>query len=332
MKCKIICLFFAIFAVCDAYSQCRTVVGGWVEAHAGNKTIDLSNLVNGQVTQVRHEISYQGLYQVICLGRRDMGIAHYHEDNAEYRVGKVNVRVKTSHRIDGLQDVSNIGGAYVYKNLRYTIILDFSLASGVGERPPLNPGRFELGILSSDFQNRPKPLVPTPRDIFLFDVMLTYDVKPTTCYLSDTRPVVLPEVSIYHLLSSARAGYTPFRLNIECEHIAFGRSDRKINMYLYTSDMWHSDRTVLVDSSPGAAQGVGIRLVDQRKREIPVVFSNVGGWRPSYNSTSIFNVSKEESLDNNFSIDMAAYYHVFNKQAVTAGRVRVGAALQIVYD
>lgn len=170
------------------------------------------------------------------------------------------------------------------------------------------------------------------RDMFSQNLIITYTPKMSTCNFNNAGLMVnLPKIGIAQLTKIPQPGYTPFTLNFSCGNLlANGSTDRPIDMFLSSNNLLPTDKSVLMSNSPGAAQGVGIKVTKRENPNAPVVFSTSTLNRG--NATSIFSASAGAVVENNFSIGMGAYYFPYNPAQLTSGEVRATATLNIVYQ
>ena len=84
-----------------------------------------------------------------------------------------------------------------------------------------------------------------------------------------------------------------------------------------------------VDTSSGAAQGVGLRLIQRNNPQQPVVFSTSTTSRG--NATLLFNVAAGGALSKTFTLPMAASYYVWAPAKVSQGKLNTTATLNIIY-
>ena len=117
---------------------------------------------------------------------------------------------------------------------------------------------------------------------------------------------------------------------MSCQNVgANGNSDRAIEMFLSSTQLLSTDSSVLIDSSSGAAQGVGLRLIKRDTPQTPVTFSTSSTSRG--NATMIFNVAAGGALNQNFTLPMAAYYYAWAPAQVSQGKINTSATLNIIY-
>lgn len=167
------------------------------------------------------------------------------------------------------------------------------------------------------------------RDLFFQPLRVIYEPKMTTCTLNNAGLIVnLPRAGIAQLTKTAQPGKTPFTLNFSCNNLLpNGNTDRSIDMFLSSNNLLPTDNTVMVDNTPGAAQGVGIRVI---KDDVPVRLSTSPVNRGT--GTSIFNAAAGTRIGSNLSIHMAAYYFPHNPAQLTSGELRTTATLNIIYQ
>ncbi|WP_368542716.1 fimbrial protein [Enterobacter soli] len=169
------------------------------------------------------------------------------------------------------------------------------------------------------------------RDMFGQPMTIKYAPKLTTCSFDNAGlTVALPTLGIPQLSASAQPGLTPFTLNMSCQNLsASGNSDRAIEMFLSSSQLLSTDSTVLVDTSSGAAQGVGLRVIQRNNPQQPVVFSTSTASRG--NATLLFSVAAGGALNKTFTLPMAASYYVWAPAKVSQGKLNTSATLNIIY-
>lgn len=169
------------------------------------------------------------------------------------------------------------------------------------------------------------------RDMYGQPMTIRYAPKETTCtFTNPGMSVVLPTIGINQVLNQERPGYMPFTLNMHCDNLgANGTSDRAIEIFLSSNTLLTSDPTVLIDSSPQSAQGVGLRLVKRDAPQNPVTLSHSNTSRGS--ATALFSVNAGAPLSNNFPIPMGVYYYTWAPKTLTQGTINTTATLNVVY-
>lgn len=169
------------------------------------------------------------------------------------------------------------------------------------------------------------------RDMFGQPMTIKYAPKLTTCSFDNAGLTVeLPTLGIPQLNAASQPGLTPFSLNMSCQNVgANGNSDRAIEMFLSSTQLLSTDSSVLIDSTSGAAQGVGLRLIQRNNPQMPVIFSTSTTSRG--NATMIFNVAAGGALSEHFTLPMAAYYSVWAPAKVSQGKINTSATLNIIY-
>ncbi|NMX63118.1 fimbrial protein [Pseudomonas sp. WS 5079] len=170
------------------------------------------------------------------------------------------------------------------------------------------------------------------RDMFTQDLEIKYTPKMSTCMFNNAGLMVnLPKTGVAQLTKSPQPGYTPFTLNFSCNNLlANGSTDRSIDMFLSSNNLLPSDNSVLMDSTPGSAKGVGIKVAKRDNPNAPVVFSTSTLNRGS--ATSIFSAAAGAVVNSNFSVGMGAYYFPYSPAELTSGEIRATATLNIVYQ
>lgn len=169
-------------------------------------------------------------------------------------------------------------------------------------------------------------------DMFLQPVQITYNPPVTTCTFTNTGLTVnLPLMSIKAVKTTDKAGYTPFRLNFTCSSLLPGNTaSRDIAVFLSSSNLQPSDKTVLTNTVSGGAGGVGFRVVKANNLSSPVLFSDSANAQGS--ATSIFTAPKGSTVSPAFSVDLGAYYYPYNPPAVTQGQMSSSATLVFSYN
>lgn len=185
-----------------------------------------------------------------------------------------------------------------------------------------------IAWVASFFQNWPLD----QRDMFSQNLIVTYTPKIATCNFNNAGLMVnLPKIGVEQLTKTPQPGYTPFTLNFSCSNLlANGSTDRAIDMFLSSNNLLPSDTSVLMDSTPGSAKGVGIKVAKRDTPNAPVAFSTSTLNRGS--ATSIFSAAAGAVVNSNFSVGMGAYYFPYNPTQLTSGEVRATATLNIVYQ
>ncbi len=171
-----------------------------------------------------------------------------------------------------------------------------------------------------------------PNDMFLQPVQITYNPPVTTCTFTNAGLTVsLPLMSINAVKTTDKAGYTPFRLNFTCDGLLPGNTaSRNIAMFLSSSNLQPSDKTVLTNTVSGGAGGVGFRVVQATNLSSPVQFSDSANAQGS--ATSIFTAAKGSAVSPAFSVDMGAYYYPYSPGTVTQGKMSSSATLVFSYN
>ncbi|WP_368938573.1 fimbrial protein [Morganella morganii] len=171
-----------------------------------------------------------------------------------------------------------------------------------------------------------------PNDMFLQPVQITYNPPVTTCTFTNAGLTVsLPLMSINAVKTTDKAGYTPFRLNFTCGGLLPGNTaSRDIAMFLSSSNLQPSDKTVLTNTVFGGAGGVGFRVVKANNLSSPVQFSDSANAQGS--ATSIFTAAKGSAVSPAFSVDMGAYYYPYSPGTVTQGKMSSSATLVFSYN
>lgn len=169
-------------------------------------------------------------------------------------------------------------------------------------------------------------------DIFVQPVTLTYNPLITTCDFSNRDlSIELPMVKINTLKTATRPGYTPFSLNFQCGNLINGtNTSRDISVFLASSNLLATDKTVLINTQAQGAKNVGFRIVKAASLTSPVTLSdsvNIKG-----NATDIFKVIKAAPLPASFSVNMGVYYYPYVINDVTGGAVSSSARLVFSYD
>jgi hypothetical protein len=169
------------------------------------------------------------------------------------------------------------------------------------------------------------------RDMFGQPMIIKYAPKSTTCSFSNAGlTVTLPTVGRNQILNDSRPGFTPFNLNMQCEGQAVGgTTDRAIDMFLSSTTLLAADPTVMTDSSAGAAQGVGLRLVKREAEGSPVVLSTSSTSKG--NATSLYYVAAGGALGQQLSIPMGVYYYSWSPENLSQGTINTTATLNIIY-
>ena len=171
-----------------------------------------------------------------------------------------------------------------------------------------------------------------PNDMFLQPVQITYNPPVTTCTFTNAGLTVsLPLMSTKAVKTTDKAGYTPFRLNFTCSSLLPGNTaSRDIAVFLSSSNLQPSDKTVLTNTVSGGAGGVGFRVVKANNLSSPVLFSDSANTQGS--ATSVFSAVKGSVVSPAFSVDLGAYYYPYNPGAVTQGKMNSSATLVFSYN
>lgn len=168
-------------------------------------------------------------------------------------------------------------------------------------------------------------------DMFGQPMYITYAPKQTTCAFNNAGlTVTLPTAGVKQITSSRLPGLTPFTLTMNCLDIGVnGASNRSIEIFLSSNNLLSTDSSVLIDSNPTAAQGIGLRLIKRDEPDMPVTLSTVTTRRGT--ATALFSVQVGGALNEHFTIPMAVYYHTWNPSSITPGKINTSATLNIIY-
>lgn len=169
-------------------------------------------------------------------------------------------------------------------------------------------------------------------DIFIQPVTLTYNPLITTCdFANRDLSVKLPMVTINTLKTAARPGYTPFSLNFQCNNLISGtNTSRDISVFLASSNLLSTDKTVLLNTQAQGAKNVGFRIVKAASLTSPITLSDSVNLKG--NATDIFKVLKAAPLAASFTVNMGVYYYPYVVNSVTGGAVSSSARLVFSYD
>lgn len=169
-------------------------------------------------------------------------------------------------------------------------------------------------------------------DIFIQPVTLTYNPPITTCdFANRDLSVKLPMVTINTLKTATRPGFTPFSLNFQCSNLINGtNTSRDISVFLSSSNLLATDKTVLKNTQTQGAKNVGFRLVKAASLDNPVILSDSVNLKD--NATDIFKVLKAAPLAASFTVNMGVYYYPYVVNDVTGGAVSSSARLVFSYD
>nr|WP_314267230.1 fimbrial protein [uncultured Moellerella sp.] len=163
-------------------------------------------------------------------------------------------------------------------------------------------------------------------DIYFQPVIIKFNHKETTCQFTNSgTTVTLPDINRTALLSSGQSGYTNFNLDFSCSFLLNNKTSNPIKAYLSSSHLT-TDKKIMIDPSSNGAKGVGIALNYQQKS---VIFSANQGQRE--NATLLINKKEGERLEKSFSLNMDAYYQVYDKKNLTAGKLNTTAILNLEY-
>lgn len=169
-------------------------------------------------------------------------------------------------------------------------------------------------------------------DIFIQPVTLTYNPLITTCnFANRDLSVKLPMVTINTLKTTTRPGFTPFSLNFQCSNLINGtNTSRDISVFLSSSNLLATDKTVLKNTQTQGAKNVGFRIVKAASLDNPVILSDSVNLKD--NATDIFKVLKAAPLTASFTVNMGVYYYPYVVNDVTGGAVSSSARLVFSYD
>lgn len=169
-------------------------------------------------------------------------------------------------------------------------------------------------------------------DIFLQPVTLIYNPLITTCNFSNQGLTVnLPKVTMSTLKTATRPGYTPFSLNFQCNNLINGtHTSRDIAVFLASSNLLSTDKTVLINTQTQGARNVGFRIVKADNLTSPVILSDSVNLKNT--ATDIFKVAKAAALASSFSVNMGVYYYPYVINNLSGGAVSSSARLVFSYD
>ncbi|MEQ4788055.1 fimbrial protein [Morganella morganii] len=169
-------------------------------------------------------------------------------------------------------------------------------------------------------------------DLFLQPLDVIYQPRETTCTFDNADLLVeLPQVDRAQLLRNTTAGMTRFHLDISCRDRLNGRTSRPVKAYLASNQVWLRDMKTLIDTSQGAAQGVGIRVgryADTNDNSALVI--NPPGRQPRADSY-LFEWGKDKFIEVNNGFNLWAYYYVYDAARLSAGRINTTAILNFEY-
>ncbi|MCT8342842.1 fimbrial protein [Photorhabdus kleinii] len=167
-------------------------------------------------------------------------------------------------------------------------------------------------------------------DIYYQPITMIFNHRDTTChFLNAGLTVNLPKVNRIRLLNGTDKGETPFTLNFECKYLQNGKTSRSVKAYLSSNHLLPNDNRTLIDSKAGAAKGVGIR-VSQTSDSTPITFS--ASQSSSHGATLLFSKNSGNVIDKHFTIDLNAYYHVYDPQNIIAGELKATSVLNFEYN
>ncbi|HEY1846912.1 MAG TPA: fimbrial protein [Buttiauxella sp.] len=268
-----------------------------------------------------------------------------------FQNGKYNVRAEITNEVPN-KTLANWGG-HIAAELNVPMTVRFSLVQQSGTNVPGNSATLDdtlfvtdlsgmsiMDIINWPFQQFLKFVTwllngfhwpYDSRDMFGQPMIIKYAPKSTTCSFSNAGlTVTLPTVGRNQILNDSRPGFTPFNLNMQCEGQAVGgTTDRAIDMFLSSTSLLAADPTVMTDSSAGAAQGVGLRLVKREAEDSPVVLSTSSTSKG--NATSLYYVAAGGALGQQLSIPMGVYYYSWSPENLSQGTVNTTATLNIIY-
>ncbi|WP_277761067.1 fimbrial protein [Pseudomonas sp. A34-9] len=342
----ILLLVASTFFCGTAYATCY----GPPMVDATNIVIDLSDKLNER----NKTFTYQTFLRIPALP--ELKCTSYGNTFAytvaSRKVGFNNGAQWVDVKISPIPDLVGLdGGTHPATVLNAPVTLTFTLDSSAGTKEGLTEGNtfnYNEAVIVTD-QTGISPLYWTfrmglwlstfgwywtydERDMYRQNITLIYAPKKTTCSFNNAGLMVdLPKMGFAQLTKNPQPGYTPFTLNFSCEGLQNnGSTDRAIDMFLSSNNLLPSDNSVLMDRTPTAAQGVGIKVVKRDNPNAPVVFSTSTLSRGS--ATSIFSAAAGTAVNSNFSVGMGAYYFPYNPTQLTSGEIRATATLNIVYQ
>ncbi|KLN95739.1 fimbrial protein [Moellerella wisconsensis] len=163
-------------------------------------------------------------------------------------------------------------------------------------------------------------------DLFSQSVVIKFNNKETTCKFTNAgTTVTLPEINRTTLLSDNKTGITPFSLDFNCSFTLNNKTSNPIKAYLSSAHLTN-DKKIMIDPSHQAAKGVGIGLSYLNNA---VVFSSQQGQQEK--ATLLVNKKEGDKLENNFSLNLQAYYQVYNKNKLSAGQLNTTAIVNLDY-
>jgi len=170
------------------------------------------------------------------------------------------------------------------------------------------------------------------KDIFIQPVTLIYNPLITTCSFPSTDLYVdLPMITINTLRTATRPGYTPFSLNFQCSNLINGtNTSRDISVFLASSNLLATDKTVLKNTQTQGAKNVGFRIVNAASLNSPVTLSDSVNLKGT--ATDIFKVLKAAPMASSFAVNMGVYYYPYVANDITGGAVSSSARLVFSYD
>ncbi|MGR7043522.1 fimbrial protein [Klebsiella aerogenes] len=167
-------------------------------------------------------------------------------------------------------------------------------------------------------------------DIYYQPINLIFKHRQTTCEFSNAGLTVnLPQVDRASLINGVDKGETPFKLNFTCKYIEKGLATRSVKIYLSSNNLLANDNQTMVDINTPPINGVGIR-VKQAGATQPVTFSTSP--TSSSGATLLLDKANADAMDANFSLNLSAYYYVYDAKSLAAGVINTTSVLNFEYD
>lgn len=164
-------------------------------------------------------------------------------------------------------------------------------------------------------------------------IEVTYHPRETTCTFDNADLVVnLPEINRTQLARNKSAGVTRFHLDFTCKNLINGQVSRPVKAYLSSNQVYSGDKKTLIDNSPFAAKGVGIRINRYADtNDVSTLEIALPGKTPN-DKSYIFNYGSKRFMEKTFGENLWAYYYVYDPKNLTGGKISATAILNFEYN
>jgi hypothetical protein len=161
-------------------------------------------------------------------------------------------------------------------------------------------------------------------------ITIQFEPKETTCNLVHDMTIKLPPAPLSTLKANGKANGANFTLPIKCGNLAgIKTATRGITAWLSSNDLVPTDTThqiMVNDETTAGGVGIAIRSLSFLGQYDEVQLSSSTDIE---SASQILDIAKNENIENTISINLHAYYKVYDASALTTGKV-VGTA-QIIF-